>query len=314
MARTPLQPAPAPLIQRPNTFEELNQKTFVSAMRPDVSSSGYPSVRPYTSTRGIIINKEFVDGVTNPDLSKGYIFQFNPNSVSDSKETIYEARPYAGLPYNDYIWGGGGERVISFQLFLDNTPQSKQYYFRPTEYGSREANSPMNVLDAGSGDNSDRRKYELYGTSKSVYADGRESVNNVNIYDERTRKILKNDAMPVKDYPDFRIQGRAYSSTRVHARGILPEVELLQSFLYPAPLANESTPLFAEGGVVNTEQFRPPAIAILALGPIYLEGVIKSAPVNYTLFDSDLTPLRGTVDIEFAAFEFANLERQIERK
>ena len=90
----------------------------------------YP--RPYTSTRGILINKELVDGVKTPDLKQGYQFQFNPQTITDVKNTLYETRQYAGLPYNDYIWGGGGERIISFQLFLDNTPQSKQRSFRPT--------------------------------------------------------------------------------------------------------------------------------------------------------------------------------------
>jgi hypothetical protein len=45
------------------------------------------------------------------------------------------------------------------------------------------------------------------------------------------------------------------------------------------------------------------------MGPFYLEGIIKSAPVTYTLFDSDLTPLRGTVDIEFAVFEYENINK-----
>jgi hypothetical protein len=74
-------------------------------------------------------------------------------------------------------------------------------------------------------------------------------------------------------------------------------------------MMGETTPLFSEGGIVSTRQFRPPAIVIFAFGPFYLEGVIKSAPVTYQLFDEDLTPLRATIDIEFAVFEFENLNR-----
>ena len=62
---------------------------------------------------------------------KGYFFQFNPQTISDNKSTEYEVRPYAGLPYNDYNWSNGGERIISFQLFLDDTPQSHIATFRP---------------------------------------------------------------------------------------------------------------------------------------------------------------------------------------
>lgn len=227
----------------------------------DESSGRYP--RPYSSTRGILINKAYVEGVQTPDYTKGYQFQFNPQTISDVKNTLYEARQYAGLPYNDYIWGGGGERIVSFQLFLDNTPQSKQRSFRPTSYGSTLA-----------------KEFKTSGVSN-----------------------------PTK--LEFEDNG-AYSLSRVDERGILPEVEKLQSFLYPAPLTGESTPLFAEGGVVSHNQFRPPAVAVLAIGPLYLEGVLKSAPVNYTLFDQDLTPIRGTVDVEFAVFEFTDVERKID--
>lgn len=266
---------------------------FMSIFRNRVSksfgedSNRYP--RPYTSTRGIIINKEFVDGVQTPDLRRGYQFQFNPQTITDVKNTLYETRQYAGLSYNDYIWGGGGERIISFQLFLDNTPQSKQRSFRPTAYGSKLA-----------------KEFKTEGTGYT--------------FDENTGKYnldktISEGVIPSKGPSSFEyVDNEAYSTSRVDERGILSEVELIQSFLYPAPLTGEDTPLFAEGGVVSMNQFRPPATVILAIGPLYLEGVIKSAPITYTLFDQDLTPIRGTIDIEFAVFEFENVERQIDWK
>lgn len=261
----------------------------------------YP--RPYTSTRGILINKELVDGVKTPDLKQGYQFQFNPQTITDVKSTLYETRQYAGLPYNDYIWGGGGERIISFQLFLDNTPQSKQRSFRPTAYGSKLAKE---FKTEGTGYTFDENtgKYTLdKGYFGKGFVDELKSVG----------KSIKESVIPSKGPSSFEyISNDAYSTSRVDERGILPEVELIQSFLYPASLTGETTPLFAEGGVVSMNQFRPPATVILAIGPLYLEGVVKSAPVTYTLFDQDLTPIRGTVDIEFAVFEFENIERQID--
>lgn len=245
----------------------------------------YP--RPYTVSRGIIINKEFVVGTKTPDLLKGYHFQFNPQQVHDSKTTNYETRSYTGLPYNDYIWSGGGERVITFQLFMDNTPQSKQRSFRPTAYGSKLA-----------------KEFKTEGMNFAYDENGR------NTTDGKSKRNL----MPSPGPTHFEyVDNGAYSTSRVDERGILPEVELLQSFLYPAPLAGEDTPRFAEGGIVSSNQFRPPATAILALGQFYFEGVIKSAPVTYTLFDYDLTPIRGTADIEFAVFEFENIERMIRK-
>lgn len=292
-----------------NSAVTAGRSEFMSVLKNGPSNSfgeasgRYP--RPYTSTRGIIINKEFVDGVRTIDLRKGYQFQFNPQTITDVKSTLYEARQYAGLPYNDYIWGGGGERIISFQLFLDNTPQSKQRSFRPNAYGSKIAKE---FKTEGTGYTFDENsgKYTLSGSSfgKGVVEDVKSQA-----------KTIKESAEPSKGPSSFEyVDNDAYSVSRVDERGILPEVELIQSFLYPAPLSGETTPLFAEGGVVNTHQFRPPATAILAIGPLYLEGVVKSAPVSYTLFDQDLTPIRGTIDLEFAVFEFENIERQINWK
>ena len=283
------------------------RSAFMSIFRNKVSKAfgedpnRYP--RPYTSTRGVLINKEYVEGVKTPDLKQGYQFQFNPQTISDVKNTLYETRQYAGMPYNDYIWSGGGERIISFQLFLDNTPQSKQRSFRPTAYGSKLAKE---FKTEGTGYTFDENtgKYTL---DKSYFGKG--------VVDElkSVGKSIKESVIPSKGPSSFEyIDNDAFSTSRVDERGILPEVEKIQSFLYPAPLTGETTPLFAEGGVVSTNQFRPPATVILAVGPLYLEGVVKSAPVQYTLFDQDLTPIRGTVDIEFAVFEFENIERQID--
>lgn len=282
---------------------------FMSIFRnkPSKAFGDDPSMyaRPYTSTRGLLISKELVDGVSSPDLNKGYQFQFNPQTISDVKNTLYETRQYAGLPYNDYIWGGGGERNITFQLFLDNTPQSKQRHFRPTAYGSKLAKE---FKTEGKGYTFDENSGK-YSLDKKKFGSG--------FADELSSQYrsMEESFLPTKGPSNFEyIDNDAYSTSRVSKRGILDEVELIQSFLYPAPLQGETTPRFAEGGVVSLNQFRPPATVILTIGPLYLEGVIKSAPVTYTLFDQDLTPIRGTIDITFAVFEFENVERQIEWK
>lgn len=282
---------------------------FMSIFRNRVSTAfgqdpnRYP--RPYTSTRGVIINKEYVENTKTPDLKQGYQFQFNPQTITDVKNTLYETRQYAGMPYNDYIWSGGGERIISFQLFLDNTPQSKQRSFRPTAYGSKLAKE---FKTEGTG--------YTYDENTGKYTLDRNYFGKGIVEEIRSQaQSIKESVIPSRGPSSFEyIDNDAYSISRVDERGILPEVEKIQSFLYPAPLTGETTPLFAEGGIVSMNQFRPPATAILAIGPLYLEGVVKSAPVTYTLFDQDLTPIRGTIDIEFAVFEFENIERRIDWK
>ena len=238
----------------PEIFSSTMFRPFYSLFRSGTSNAFSGDTgrnhRGYTLTRGIIISSE---DLKKSLWEKGYFFQFNPQTISDNKATAYEVRPYAGLPYNDYNWSNGGERIISFQLFLDDTPQSHIASFRP------------DVL-ADQIDKTSTNKNAFQWTSSG-----------------------------------------AYSRTRAHERGVLDKVELLQSFLYPAPVDNEETPKFAQGGVVSMNQFRPPATLVFALGPIYLEGVLKSAPVNYTLFDSDLTPIRATVDVEIGVFEYQSL-------
>ena len=233
-------------------FHSIFHRGFNSFYEANRESRSYSE-----ATRGILIAKDALKRAPI-DLKQGYKFQFNPQTVSDSKNTRYEVRGYAGLNYSDYIWSGGGERTLSFQLFLDNTPQSKTAFFNPEV--------EANVIS------------QHYKGSSSTESKG---------------KIR-----------DFSYEGNAYSNTRVHERGILPEVDLIRSFLYPKKLEGTETPAFSEGGVIDNTQFRPPQIAVLCLGPIYLEGVLMEATVEYTLFDKDLTPLRANMGITFSAFEF----------
>lgn len=279
---------------------------FLSLLRPKPSKAfgDDPSryFRPYTNTRGVIINKDFLKGSTT-DLTKGYQFQFNPETISDVKEAIYEGRTYIGLPYQDYIWGGGGQRTITLQLFLDDTPQSHIRSFRPTAIGGKDAATIRLDDKYGQGVSG----YEAF--EKEVMSGKRSSFK-----DELSSQwqAIKENFKPTPGPKKFEWdKNGAYSHSRTKKRGVLDDVELIQSFLYPAPLAGENTPKFAEGGIVSMNQFRPPATAVLCIGPLYLEGVVKAAPVQYTLFDQDLCPIRATIDLEFAVFEFEEITRKI---
>lgn len=252
-----------------NSVKTAGVKEFASIFEKSPRYDGYSSSpRPYVTTRGILIAKSALKTM-NPDSM--YYFQFNPQTINDTKETLYESRNYVGLAYNDYIWSSGGERTISFELFLDDTQESKGIGFRPFSY-----NQYGELTDDGILHKSNSNKNMDSATS--------------NVMPQRKEDVL--------------------SFTKLHKRGILDEVEKIQSFLYPAPLAGENTPKFASGGIVSDNQFRAPETAVLAIGPIYLEGIVKSAPVTYSLFDKDLTPVRGTINLEFSVFEFTELTRQ----
>jgi len=291
------------------TSAGLNSFVSLLSAKPSKAFGAERWARAYTKTRGIIINKELLKDKPI-DLNKGYQFQFNPQTIDDVKTTLYEQRGYAGLPYVDHVWSGGGERLITFELFLDNTPQSHTPGFRPTEYGSSLSDDLSEANKEGYGYDASGR---LTTNGKKNYV-GQDFVENaVSIGKSIANQVTS--IVPSKKPSGFSwVENGAYSHTRINERGVLPEVELLQSFLYPAPLVGESTPKFAEGGVVSNNQFRPPATAVLCIGPIYLEGVLKALPVKYTLFDEDLTPIRATVNVEFSVFEFAEVTRLIEQK
>lgn len=284
---------------------------FLSLLRPKPSKAfgDDPSryFRPYTNTRGVIINKDFLRGST-PDLTKGYQFQFNPATINDVKEALYESRTYIGLPYQDYIWKGGGQRTITLQLFLDDTPQSHIRSFRPTAIGGKDA-STLKVDSKFTYDETGRLTGTGTESSKFGQAILDEAISQGKaLYKGATAPFMKASSKPNKFEWD---ENGAYSHSRTRKRGVLDDVELIQSFLYPAPLVGENTPKFAEGGIVSLNQFRPPATAVLCIGPIYLEGIVKAAPVQYTLFDQDLCPIRATIDLEFSVFEFEEVTRKI---
>lgn len=261
------------------------RQAFMSIFKNKASNAfggedSYRYPRGRVSARGSLVDKRCIGNINST-----YYFQFNPQTISDTKETLYETRRYAGIPYNDYIWSGGGERVISFQLFLDDTP------------GSDSVNAWKILGGGGTVYANSSFKDQLVGGIKSAISS------------------LKQSALPDKGPKsiNWEITSGGYSETRIHERGILDSVEKIQAFLYPAPSINEfgeaSVPQFATGGIVDTAQFRPPAVVIFSFGNIYMEGVIKSAPVQYTLFDKDLTPIRATIDVEFAVYEFRDLSK-----
>lgn len=266
-----------------NSALSAGRSKFMSIFRR--KPAGYGDIpgrysRSYAATaRGQLIRKNDYKKEGSPR----YYFQFNPQTISDVKSTLYETRNYAGLPYVDYVWGGGGERTISFSLFMDNTPQSKTAAFIPTALGSKEA--------------------------KTIKLEGA-TINSEGVIVTEKKTLGQQLGLSVaKGNASFQFEGDAYSLSRVSERGILDEVEYIQSFLYPEPVGDEKTPMFAYGGIVSAQQFRPPAVAILTLGPLFLQGLVKAASVEYQLFDQDLTPIRATMQIEFAVFEFEDITR-----
>lgn len=67
------------------------------------------SVRP-TVKRGMI---------TVPERGIGRTFMFNPNDVSDTKGITWASGDIPGASHPVYQFGSGGERLISFDLYLD---------------------------------------------------------------------------------------------------------------------------------------------------------------------------------------------------
>ena len=282
-----------------NTAVKAGLDKFYSVFtrKPTGAATGALTLTPraYTSTRGLIIRKEDIQKASANLARDGYYFQFNPEKVSDSKGTEWSVIPYPGLNYNDYAWGHGGERILTFQLFLDDTPGSHTAGFRPEAYDSKLA-------------------WELQTEGVSA---GQRFVQNAR---ETLEGIVNGVADPTRGLgavptaPNFQWkENSAFSNTRMSERGVMDVVDKITQFLYPAH-TDTDRPKFASGGIVDDAQFRPPSTAVLVLGPRYFEGIVKSAPVEYTLFDTDLTPIRATINVEFAAYEFADVHSIYESK
>lgn len=272
-----------------NTAKTWAIKSFVSLFRAKASNafSKTPGLRGYVNTRGFLISKYELNSIGGEEAlwQSGYMFQFNPNQLQDVKSVAYETRSYAGMPYIDYIWTGGGERTISFSLFIDDTPQSHTSFFRPETFGSKRANELK--VEKGKKTTIWQKAAGELGINLSKAPDSLEWTNN-----------------------------GAYSNTRIHERGTLDAVERITQYLYPARQwkygrTQQPAVHFSTGGVVEVQQFRPPSIVVFSFGNnYYLEGIIKSAEVTHSLFDSDLTPIRSTVAVTFGVIDVANVTPQ----
>lgn len=260
------------------------QRRFRSLFNTNTGSANGHYFFRTSKNRGYLIRKR--DTLNTVNLEKGYVFQFNPQQLMDTKSSTWSTRNYPGLSYNDYVWAGGGERIVTFELMLDDTPGSHTTYFLPDTVAATIKNTPVPAAAA-----EQKRNRDMLATAFGV----------------PTIPTSKETAK-VTQMVDFEWDmNGAFSVTRVHERGVLDAVEYLQSFLYPEPLKDENTPRFAEGGIISLNQFRPPATAVFSFGPILLQGIIKSAPVTYQLFDRDLTPIRASVSVELGVLEFEDL-------
>jgi hypothetical protein len=88
----------------------------------------------------------------------------------------------------------------------------------------------------------------------------------------------------------------------IYPRGIMPMVEKLTKFLYPAQ-EDTSQPIYSSYGIIPTVRFEPPPLAILVFGDLYLEGIVADVGVSYTLFNKELQPIRGECQIKFKVLE-----------
>lgn len=261
------------------------EKSFVSLFRMKASNAFSESkgTRPYVNTRGYLISKKELfsldDGLAL--AQSGYMFQFNPQQFTDSKVSNFETRSYAGLPYVDYIWTGGGERQISFQLFIDDTPASHTRTFNADTYSKLADEIKVQQ----------EKTKEKFLSKKWFKGAAETALSSIGISLTEEPKAL-----------EWKSYG-AYSHTRIHERGTLDAVERVTQYLYPQAewkygRTKRPIPKFSTGGIVNVEQFRPPAVVVFSFGDnYYLEGIMRSANVTHTLFDADLTPIRSTIDV-----------------
>ncbi len=100
-------------------------------------------------------------------------------------------------------------------------------------------------------------------------------------------------------------EGRGdYGIENLNPRGVLPMVEKLTKFQYPVP--EKGRALFLSGGLADVSAFKrfsSPPIAIFVFGSYYMEAVVPSVNVKYTLFNKDLVPVRAECDVTLKIIE-----------
>lgn len=98
--------------------QEITEETALQ-IQEAITEFGSGRFNEFSNTRGVLA----IDTDTF-DKSKALFFQFNPETISDSKTVEYADRQKPGFDNADYIWSKGGGRTITFELMLDATLSS----------------------------------------------------------------------------------------------------------------------------------------------------------------------------------------------
>lgn len=103
------------------------------------------------------------------------------------------------------------------------------------------------------------------------------------------------DASVGSETKTFRVEGDKHNPEV----GIMEQVRKLKQFLLPAEFDNPYKPTFilANGNTAPTAQFIAPPRMVFTYGKWYLEAKMESCPIKYTLFNSNLVPIRGEAQV-----------------
>jgi hypothetical protein len=93
----------------------------------------FPAVdQSMTATRGMLIPQNAIGG-EDSFVKNAILFQFNPETITYSKQLNYTQHQRLGYAYDIPFWVSGGAKTISFKLTLDGTAgsQFKNMIVRP---------------------------------------------------------------------------------------------------------------------------------------------------------------------------------------
>lgn len=116
----------------------------------------------YSSNRGLICEKEFVD---TPE--RILLFQFNPEVITDDKSNNYETKAHTGFTSVDYPWINGGSRILNFELNFEatagaNTPLFNKGRSTSSAYGKPTIDTLDNFFPNGTMDDVDILRGFMY--------------------------------------------------------------------------------------------------------------------------------------------------------
>lgn len=220
------------------------------------------------------------DGIGPREL----VFHFNPTTLKDSHPPTWSATKIPGQSLPVYQYGGSGERVVSFSLYLDGD-RGRMHRNSATSGRRNPLAAVLNNAGLASGPANSilSQSFARFGGGKAI-----------SFIRASSRHAAGSLEAPLIPDPAFSINPRmrkssSYAPDDPVGYSIQEELNFLRRLSYPGTQGNSST---------------PPRRVIFNLGAAIqgMEAICEVGDFDITYFTKDMEPVRATVPIKLKEF------------